>query len=301
MLPEILLLFTISILVTIIGLLLNGFIVAVNLFRWIKHQTLQTNDVLLTCLGLSRLILLIISMDHTIFFITGWSLLQIYCANCIETAFMFIDFCSLWWGSVLCVFYCVKITNYSNSFFMRLKMNISKLVPWMLLISLVISFLSSLPHRFYNFSIQYNGTVYKNRNLGLNVNLFITIFSGSIIPFLIFGISIYLIIVSLTRHTRNMSSQESGFNDTQRDIHISVIRTMISFLVFSIVHSVAYMSIPVIVQFRMDTLNISCFICICAYPSLHSISLIVSNKQLKKSFLVFFSCAFLGNLKQQIP
>ncbi|KAM4043887.1 taste receptor type 2 member 1-like [Anomaloglossus baeobatrachus] len=301
MLPEILLLLTISSFEVIIGLLLNGFIIAVNLFWWLKHQTLQTIDVLLTCLGLARLIFLIICMDRIIFLLSGGSFLQIYDANCIETVLMFIDFCSLWWGSVLCVFYCVKITSYSNRLFMRLKMNISELVPWMLLFSLVISFLSSLPHTFYNFSIQYNGTIYNNRTLGLNVNLFINIFSGSIIPFLIFCISIYLIILSLLRHTRNMSSQESGFNDTQRDIHISVIRTMVSFLVLYIVHSVAYMSIPVIVQFRMDTFDISCYICLCAYPSLHSISLIVSNKQLKKSFLVFFSCAFLGNLKQQTP
>ncbi|XP_075197757.1 taste receptor type 2 member 1-like [Anomaloglossus baeobatrachus] len=301
MLPEILLLLTISSLEVIIGLLLNGFIIAVNLFCWLKHQALQTIDVLLTCLGLTRLIFLIICMDQIIFLITGGSLLQIYDANCIETFLMFIDFCSLWWGSVLCVFYCVKITNYSNRLFIRLKMNISKLVPWMLLFSLVISFLSSLPHTVNIFSIQHNGTIYNNRTLGLNVNLFINIFSGSIIPCLIFCILIYLIILSLLRHTRNMSSQESGFNDTQRDIHISVIRTMISFLVFYIVHSVAYMSISVIVQFRMDTFDFSCFICLCTYPSLHSISLIVSNKQLKKSFLLFFSCTFLGNLKQQIP
>ncbi|XP_073529018.1 taste receptor type 2 member 1-like [Phyllobates terribilis] len=291
MLTEILVLLSISSLVVIIGLLLNGFIVAVNFFRWMKHQTLQTIDVLLTSLGLVRLILLIVYMVYIIFYLFGSSWLPIYNANCAETAIMFIDFCSLWWGSLLCVFYCVKITNYSNSLFIRLKMNISKLVPWMLLISLVISFLSSLPHRWDMFYIQYdNGAVYKNRTVEINVNLFITIFSGSIIPFLIFCVSIYLIIVSLLRHTRNMSSQDSGFRDAQRDVHISVIWSMISFLVLYILHSVAYMNIPVIVQFRIDTLNISCIILICAYPSLHSISLIISNKELKKSFLVPFSC-----------
>ncbi|XP_069582968.1 taste receptor type 2 member 1-like [Ranitomeya imitator] len=298
--PEILLLVSISSLVVVIGLLLNGFIVAVNLFRWMKYQTLQTIDVLLTSLGLVRLALLIVCVEEIIFYVSGWSFLQIYDTNCEQMAFMCIDFCSLWWGSLLSVFYCVKITNYGNRLFIRLKTNISKLVPWMLLISLVISFLSSLPHRWNTFIIQHhNGTIHKNRTQEINVNLFIILFAGSIIPFLIFCFSIYLIIASLLRHTRNMSSQDSGFRDSQRDIHIGVIRNMVSFLVFYIIHAVAYINIPIFLQFRIYTFNIFCFICISAYPSLHSISLIIGNKELKKSFLANFSCTWLRNLKLQ--
>ncbi|XP_075197760.1 taste receptor type 2 member 1-like [Anomaloglossus baeobatrachus] len=298
---EILLPLSICSLIIIVGLLLNGYIVTLNFFWWMKHQTLHTIDVLVTSLGLVRLIHLFLYVEYIIFSISGWSLFQVYYLEYIETVMILVDFCGLWWGSMLCVFYCVKITNYSNRFFVRLKMNISKLVPWMLLVSLLISVLSSLPYRLVIQRI--NGTVYGKSTMEIEVNLFIVffIFSGSIIPFLIFCASIYLIIVSLLRHTRYMSNRNSGFSDAQRDIHISVIRCMISFLVLYTVHLVAYINTPMVVFLNIYVFNIINLIFMCAYPSLHSISLIVCNKKLKKSFFVVFSCNWLGNSKQENP
>ncbi|XP_073529015.1 taste receptor type 2 member 39-like [Phyllobates terribilis] len=256
-----------------------------------KHQTLQTLHVLITSLGLVRIISLILYMEFIIFIISGFSLFQIYKLEYIETAIILIDFCGLWWGSVLSVFLCVKITNYSNRLFIRLKMNISKLVPWMLLISLVISFLSSLPYSWVLFSIHHiNGTDCRKRTMETNVNLFIIIFAGSIIPFSIFCVSIYLIILSLLRHSRNMNSQDSGFSDAQKEIHISVIRCMSSFLVFYTLHIIVYINMPLVCFLRIFVFNFITVTCMCAYPSLHSISLIVCNKELRKSFLVVFSC-----------
>ncbi|KAG9480049.1 hypothetical protein GDO78_011846, partial [Eleutherodactylus coqui] len=197
-------------------------------------------------------------------------------------------FCSLWWGSVLCVFYCVKITNYSNRFFMRLKMKISTMVPWLLLISLVISFISSLPYGWFIYYLPIvNGTNDGIMKVNL-VNMFIIISTGSVIPSVICCMAIYLIVVSLLRHTRNMNSRDSGFSDAQRDIHLSVIRNMVSFLLLYVLYLVAYVMIPIFIELK-NNVSVS-FICLCAYPSLHSVSLIVSNKELKNSFLVAFSC-----------
>ncbi|XP_069829450.1 taste receptor type 2 member 40-like [Dendropsophus ebraccatus] len=210
-------------------------------------------------------------------------------------------FCNLWWGSVLCVFYCVKITNYSNGLFMRLKMKISKMVPWLLFFSLVISVLSSLPCRWLVFFIKVdNITDSGSRRLEVNVlNLFTIIVGGSIVPFVIFCVAIYLIIVSLLRHTRNMSGRGSGFSDAQRDVHLSVIQNMISFLLFLAFYFVAYILFSGTMNLQVTTFRFICFIFICAYPSLHTISLILGNKELKNSFLIFVSCSWLGNLMWQ--
>ncbi|XP_069582969.1 taste receptor type 2 member 39-like [Ranitomeya imitator] len=301
-LPETLVLLSISLLIIIIGMLLNGFIVIINLFWWIKRQTLQAKDVLITSLGLVRLIHLFVYMELMIFIISDFYVFQIYKLEYRETVIIFIDFCSLWWGSVLSVFYGVKITNYSSRLFIRLKMNISKLAPWMLLISMVISFLSSLPYRWVLFSNRnINGTDCGKRTMEINVKLFIIIFAGSIIPFLIVCVSISLIILSLLRHTRNMSSRNSSFNDAQKDIHIGVIRCMILFLVFYTLHLVVYIYSPLVSFLRTYGFNFITVTFMCAYPSLHSISIIYCNKELRKSFLVVFSCARLGNFKQETP
>ncbi|XP_075718117.1 taste receptor type 2 member 8-like [Rhinoderma darwinii] len=304
MYTEELVLLYVTFLAVIIGLMINGFIVTVNLFLWIKRQAIQTINVLITGLGLVRIVLLSVYTQEFFYFISGRSLIQSYVIN--EYGFTFIvsmNFCNLWWGSVLCVFYCVKITTYNNRLFMRLKMNISKVVPWLLLISLVISFLSSLPYKWVLFSFHVvNGTDDGNGNMEINVvNMFLIDFAGSIIPFMIFCVSIYLIILSLLKHTRNMNSRDSGFSDAQRDIHLSVIRNMISFLLFNALYFATYIMYALSVHLKIPALNSFCNICIIACTSLHSISFIISNRELKISFLVVFSCTCLGNFKKQTP
>ncbi|XP_075197767.1 taste receptor type 2 member 38-like [Anomaloglossus baeobatrachus] len=296
--PEKLLILFVSFFIVIIGLLLNGFIVTANFFWLMKYQTLSTVDVLITGLGLLRLILLITHLEYVCFSIFRWSMFN--SPEYIATLGNCMVFCSLWWGSVLSVFYCVKITNYSNRLFMRLKMNISKLVPWMLLISLVISFLFSLSFRWVLFPIKgVNATVYGNRNMEVNVvHLFVIIFFGSMIPFTVCCVAICLIIVSLLRHTRNMSS---GFNDVQRDIHLSVIWNMASFLLFYALYFFAHIIATLTINIWDTIYGLICAILMCAYPSLHSIPLIFSNKKLKNLFYVVLRCTWLRKLKHQIP
>ncbi|XP_040285755.1 taste receptor type 2 member 39-like [Bufo bufo] len=299
MLPEKIALLSISILIVIIGFLLNGFIVTVNLFKCIKFQTLETINVLITGLGLVRFILLSIHMKHICFLMFGWSLFQI--DEYLGTLIVCVIFCSFWWGSVLCVFYCVKISNYSNRLFMRLKMNISKMVTWLLLISLVISFLFSLP---YSWSVTcihvVNGTNNGNKVKKVNiVRLFIIIFAGSIIPFMVFCVSVYLIIVSLLRHTTKMSSRDSGFSIAQRDIHLCVIWNMISFLLFYALYFASFVLVILTMNFENPIFTLVCYIFIAAYPSLHSISLIFSNRELKRAFFIVFSFNWLGNIRQE--
>ncbi|XP_075718128.1 putative taste receptor type 2 member 33 [Rhinoderma darwinii] len=302
MYTEELVIFAVAFLIIIIGLLINGFIVIVNLFWWIKRQTIQTIDVLITGLGLVRIVLLSVYTHNVFNSLSGRPLYHIDSfPEYVFTSIVCMNFCSLWWGSVLCVFYCVKITTYNNRLFMRLKMNISKLVPWLLLISLVISFLSSLPCKWVIFSIDLvNGTDDGNGTMEINVNnMFLINFAGSIIPFMIFCVAIYLIILSLLRHTRNMSSRDSGFSDAQRDIHLSVIQKMISFLLFNALYFVAYIMYALSLHLKITVLYLFCNICICTYTSLHSIYFIISNPELKMSFLGVFSCTWLGFLKKQ--
>ncbi|XP_075197766.1 taste receptor type 2 member 7-like [Anomaloglossus baeobatrachus] len=292
--PEKLLILFVSFIIVINGFLINGFIVTANFFWLIKYQTLPTVDVLITGLGLVRLILLTMNMEYVCFSIFHWSAFHTGNPEYIATFGNCMTFCSLWWGSVLSVFYCVKITNYSNRLFMRLKMSISKLVPWMLLISLVISFLFSLPFRWVMFSIKgVNATIYGNINTEVNVvHLFVIIFFGSMIPFTVCCVAICLIIVSLLRHTRNMSS---GFNDVQRDIHLSVIWSMVSFLLFYALYFIANIIATFTINIWDTIYGATCAIFITAYPSLHSIPLLFSNRKLKNLFYGVLRCIWKHN------
>ncbi|XP_075123033.1 taste receptor type 2 member 64-like [Leptodactylus fuscus] len=303
MIPKGLGILSIFCLIVSIGFLLNGFIVITNLFWWKKHQILPTVDILITGLGLLRLGHLTIHMQHICFLISDRSLLQTDNPENIDTVTMCLMFCSLWWGSILCLFYCVKITNYSNRLFVRLKMNISKMVPWMLLNSLVISCLSSLPYHWSFVSLDIvNGTINTDGMTNGNVlNMFITVFIGSIIPFTIFCATIYLIIASLLKHAKNMSRRDSGFSDAQRDVHLSVIWSMVSFLLFYVLYFVANVMITLLTNTENSILVLLCDVFIFAYPSLHSISFIISNRKLKNSFFFVLRCTWLEKRKERTP
>ncbi|XP_063775275.1 taste receptor type 2 member 39-like [Pseudophryne corroboree] len=307
--PTFILILTVSCSLICAGFLLNAFIVIQSFIWWLKGKTLQTADIIMTSLGVVRIVLLTAFLRITIEAIAAHSVLPNKNTSAVYmTGMMSVAFCSLWWGTVLCVFYCVKITSYSNRLFMRLKMNISRMVPWVLLTSLLVSFLSSLPNIWCMYPGRYmnstqdsysssigNGTVEANY-----VNVFIVFLSGSIAPFLIFCAGICLLIASLLKHTRNMSSKDSGFTNTQLDVHISVIRNMVSFLLFYALYFITG-NVMFLNYTEHPSYVLICSTCASAYPSLHSIMLIASNAKLKRSLLAALLCAVTSNPNDQMP
>ncbi|XP_063775277.1 taste receptor type 2 member 39-like [Pseudophryne corroboree] len=291
-----------------IGVLLNAFIVTQVFIWWLKLQTLQTIDIIMASLGAVRIILLIMSQKDMAVGSVTQSFETLKNSVYHNAAIIFLSFCSLWLCTVLCVFYFVKITNYSNRLFMRLKMNISRMVPWLLLTSLLVSFLSSLPSiwciygRYINSTQDSNSSSFGDVTIEANYkNLLIIYFTGSLLPFLIFCASVCLLIMSLLKHTRNMSSKDSGFTKIQLEAHISAIRNIVYFLFFYALYIIS--SCLMILSFQTGNLF---YVLICrmfasVYPTLHSAILIASNANLKHSLLVALRCARASNPNDQMP
>ncbi|XP_063775273.1 taste receptor type 2 member 39-like [Pseudophryne corroboree] len=285
--------------VTAIGVLLNAFIMTKILIWWLTGQTLQTIDTIMASLGAVRIILLIMCLKEAARATIAHSFVTIEDSIYYITSSMSVAFCSLWWGTVLCVFYCVKITSYSNRLFMRLKMNISRMVPWLLLTSLLVSILSSLPNIWYmypgshmNSTQDSNSSSFGDVTVDVNSeNVFIIFFMGTLVPFLIFCTAIYLLIASLLKHTQNISSKDSGFTNTQLDSHIRAIRNMVSFLFLYALYFISSNLMILYYQSGNPAYILVCTICTSAYPSLHSVVLITSNAKLKRSFLAALCCA----------
>ncbi|XP_075056553.1 taste receptor type 2 member 39-like [Mixophyes fleayi] len=290
-----------------VGFLFNAFIVIRIFIWWLKGQTLQAVDIIMTSLGMVRILLLIAILTDIADIIAPHSIFR--SINTLEyyvTATIFVAFCSLWWGTVLCVFYCVKITNFSNRLFLRLKMNISRLVPWLLLKSMMVSFLSSLPMKWCVYSVHYMNSTHDinssntgNVTIEVNImNMFIIFFTGTFLPFLIFCATIGLLILSLLKHTRNMSPKYSGFTYIQLDAHIGAIRNLISFLVL---YALYFITANLLVFSDTGDLLYPLLYSTCAsaYPSLHSVILIASNVRLKRSVLDAFRCAGASHSNKQ--
>ncbi|XP_075451205.1 taste receptor type 2 member 40-like [Ascaphus truei] len=215
---------------------------------------------------------------------------------------MFLKFSSLWFATVLCVYYCVKITNYNHSSFIYVKVRINKIVTWLLLASLLTSLASSLPFGWFILtlngsnstnSLLKNSTVQDIIVVQNHTNQDILHGLGSSLPFLIFCVATFLLVRSLWLHTRQMRSS--------LDTHFRVVKSMVFFLFLNIIF---FSSMNVIFSEVLPVGNpwfVFLLILTFAYPFLHSAVLIFYNKKLKQTFLDICHRAVKFTQKQRIP
>ncbi|XP_056419477.1 taste receptor type 2 member 40-like [Hyla sarda] len=208
---------------------------------------------------------------------------------------IFLNHMNLWFATILCVFYCVKITNYNHRFFIILKTRISSLVHWFLLASLTISIGCSLPFSGYVVDLgllEFTSVSAENKTFTKVVyykttqNVFLVLLVGSLPPFLIFCVVIFLLIQSLWMHVRRMRS--SGAGSPNLEVHFCAVKSMTLFLVLQVVYftSMNLQMSPVLIKnWKAFT-----YIIICSPPFLHSLYIIFSTKKLKETFLRWFCC-----------
>lgn len=113
----------------LIGVLVNGITVVVNGTHLIKQRKMIPLDLLVSCLAISR-----ICLQLAIFYINLVVLSLMEFPQLAEKFIIltFINESGLWFATWLSLFYCAKIATIAHPHF-RLKMRISKLVPWLVL------------------------------------------------------------------------------------------------------------------------------------------------------------------------
>uniref|UniRef100_A0A4X2LRC0 Taste receptor type 2 n=2 Tax=Vombatus ursinus TaxID=29139 RepID=A0A4X2LRC0_VOMUR len=278
------------------GIMANGIIIIVSGLEYIKRKRVTAYNLLLTSLGIFRIFLqALIFVSHLMFFLT----VELYMDREVFIFYLFINEVNLWLATYLCVFYCVKIANIVHPFFLWLKMRISRLVPWWILVSLLISSAISMCQ-----SLLYWPRDNKElrRFLAGNITtqaLFQYIFPtpilvvGLAMPLCMFNVASFLLIYSLCRHTRQMRSMATGSRDPSSEAHIRAMKSIFSFLVlytsYYVGVLVAFSTFPI----ERDFLLFLVFSLAALYPSGHSIILILGNSKLKhytRKFLLSAKC-----------
>ncbi|MEE6525976.1 hypothetical protein FKM82_026318 [Ascaphus truei] len=263
--------------------------------EWITFKCLRTSDKILVSLGLSRFCYQWGIMLHNIFHIYLPELyLQMYFNVIFLVVNMSVNFSSLWFATVLCVYYCVKITNYNHFLFIYVKVRINKIVPWLLLASLLTSLASSLPFGWHAFTLNCNNStnnLLKNSSVQDVIvvqdytNQYIMCGFGTSLPFTIFCVATFLLIKSLWMHIRQMRSSGMSIRSPSLDTHFRVVKSMVFFLFLNII---CFSSMNVIFSGVLPIGNpwfMFLSILTSAYPFLHSAVLIFCNKKLKQTFL----------------
>ncbi|NXK93931.1 TA2R7 protein, partial [Formicarius rufipectus] len=280
------------------GMWINAFIFSVLCMAWIKKKTLNSNAKILLLLACSRFWYLCIGWVYYFLSIIYPKYLHVRpIFPLVESAQSFLNCSNFWVSACLCVFYCIKIANFRNSFFIYLKVKIDRIVPWILVGSL----LSSLVVGILVYDVTDNALC-KTLNLtcqGIiwksSIRLEEHFLSSFFIIGFVFGISFMavifsalLLLFSLWRHKSNM--QTNSMKDLSMDAHIKAMKSILSFLVMYSINLICFI-LPLAYVMKGQTKVIFLMYAFqYAFPGVHSLILICSNPRLEKSLLSILSC-----------
>uniref|UniRef100_A0A8C8VJH1 Taste receptor type 2 n=1 Tax=Pelusios castaneus TaxID=367368 RepID=A0A8C8VJH1_9SAUR len=266
----------------IMGMFGNEFIAAFYCTGWVKSRKLSSCDKILTCLVMSRIFYLGICVANFCIFVSPPGPLQLVkVQRTFGFLWLFSNTVCLWFTSCLSIFYCVMITNCDLPLFLQMKQKISAMVPKILLGSLLVTSVSSIPIIWGD-----NCTVAAKSWVVSYFYVILLYSAASFIPFIIFLSSSIQLIVSLWRHTRNMQHNATSFWDPSTEVHVRANKAMISCLILYIFNfaAVSINTLPLCVTDSSWTPAITSIMAV-AFPSGHSLILILINPKLKQAMV----------------
>ncbi|XP_043823474.1 taste receptor type 2 member 41-like [Dromiciops gliroides] len=229
----------IYVLLSFLGIMANGFIVVVLGREWVRCHHLSPCDMILISLGASRFCLQWVGMIQNFYYFLHN--LQYYTTRHYFGIYWdFLNSATFWFGTLLSVFFCVKIANFTHPIFLWLKWRVEGLVPWLLLGSLLISFIvtmlffvgnNDLYQEFLKETFSGNITIYAfTKKLEIHYFLPLKLITLSV-PCSIFVVSTVLLITSLRRHTWRMQQSAHTTQDSSTQAHTRALKCLVSFLV----------------------------------------------------------------------
>ncbi|XP_074393969.1 taste receptor type 2 member 9-like [Zonotrichia albicollis] len=204
----------------------------------------------------------------------------------------FSNYSNLWVSACLSGFYCIKIANFRNSFFIYLKVKVDRMVPWLLLGSEIVALAmgivvydlmetnitSTSQENFWEVPVR------KDKHL---FSSFFLIGFGYAASFLAVIFSAVFLLFSLWRHKRTM--QTSSMKDLSMDAHIRAMKSVLSFLVMYSINFVCLVLTIIYAMKKENVMTLLIYIYLYAFPGVHSLTVIFSNPKLEKALLKILS------------
>ncbi|XP_027766312.1 taste receptor type 2 member 9-like [Empidonax traillii] len=280
------------------GMWINAFIVSVICMTWVRKKTLNSNEKILLLLGSSRFWCLCVSWVFSFLSLIYPKYLHVHpIFQLSNSAQNFLNCSNFWVSACLCVFYCIKIATFRNSFFIYLKVKVDRMVPWLLLGSVFFSLV--IGTAVYNVA---DKALCKNLNLTcqeciwearirieehfLPVSFIIGL--GFATPFTAVIFSALLLLFSLWRHKRNM--QTNSMKDLSMDAHIKAMKCILSFFIMYSMNFSLLIYTTIYVKIEENHMMLMIYAYMYAYWGVHSLILIFSNPSLETTLLRILPC-----------
>ncbi|NXM27191.1 TA2R9 protein, partial [Oxyruncus cristatus] len=278
------------------GMWINAFIVSVICMAWVKKKTLNSNEKILLFLGCSRFWFLCFSWVYSFFSIIYPDYFYVHPTYTLIVSIQsFLECSNLCVSAFLCVFYCIKIANFRNSFFIYLKVKIDNMVPWLLLGSVLFSLvIGILVSNFVNKPHCNNSTSQGNfSKVSIRMDKhFLTIFFiygfEFITSFMAVISSALLLLFSLWRHKHNM--QTNSMKDLSMDAHIKAMKSILSFFIMYSINFVCLILNMVYATEKGSPVIFLIHVFLYTFTVVHPLILIFSNPKLEKSMLRILAC-----------
>ncbi|KAM5303225.1 taste receptor type 2 member 5 [Glossophaga mutica] len=275
------LLMLVAVVESLIGLVGNGVLMVWSLREWVrKSKELSYNLIILGLAGCRFLLQCLIMVDLILcpFLQSNLGL------HSLNILWVLVSQASLWFATFLSVFYCKKITTLEHHVYLWLKRRAYCLSGWFLLGGLMNNVLLAayLGSEFHGLPKRNSSILYDVSNWHYRRVLYLN--SGSILPFILFLIFSGMLIVSLYRHHKKMKVHTAGRSDARAKAHITVLKSLVCFLILYVVYFVAS---PYSIIYKFPPANLfTIFLSetlMAAYPSLHSVILIMGNPRVKEA------------------
>uniref|UniRef100_A0A8B9BE06 Taste receptor type 2 n=1 Tax=Anser brachyrhynchus TaxID=132585 RepID=A0A8B9BE06_9AVES len=265
---------------TFSGMWINAFIVAVSCVTWVKKKSFNSNEKILLFLGCSRFWFLCVTWTYIITsMIFYWQIYISGVTRIFAPLLCFSNSSSLLVSTCLYVFYCVKIANFRHTFFIYLKVKIDRIVPWLLVGSMVLSLVMCSPVFDITNEVKYFRKLNEKMNKQYS-SLFYVCGFGFSIAFMIVIFSALLLLFSLWRHKRNM--QTSSAKNLSMVAHIKAMKSLLSFF---FIYGINFTCLIVTMIYTSRERNPVAFFFLVlqyAFPTFHSLILIFSSPKLEK-------------------
>ncbi|XP_061228282.1 taste receptor type 2 member 9-like [Neopsephotus bourkii] len=279
------------------GMWINAFIISVICISWVKKKSFNSNEKVLLFLGCSRFAYLIVTWVYCLLAIFYPTYFYVHPIPQVVVAVQsFLNSSNLWVSACQCVFYCVKVANFRYTFFLYLKVKIDRIVPWLLLGSVLLSLVVCIT--VYHITdkarcIHPNSTALENfwkievRMSEEFFPVFLISGFGFATAFMAVIFSV-LLIFSLWRQKRKM--QNNSVKELNMDAYFKAIKSILFIFIIYSFNFICLILTLIYATKKENTVSFLIFIFQYAFPSLHSLTLIFSNPKLKNALLRTLPC-----------
>ncbi|KAE8578526.1 hypothetical protein XENTR_v10023624 [Xenopus tropicalis] len=263
------------------GTILNSSIIAVYLSDWKKGVKLGECDQISVSMGCTNLLLQCFVTLGVAFISYGLHLpFASKVSLAVGAVLWFSVFLSFWLTAGLSVCYCLRLVNPLPKCFIHLKRRLSRIVTPLLLWSVAISFIITVPiNAIVGMATDQNITTNDHYIISSVIFMILDGAFGIGFPTLITSICILLSLISLLRHIRRMK-QNPQFGNTQQKTLIGACRTMILLMALN---SILFLVIlrSMLPPYNVETIwQTVMFSCVMLNPSGQAVVLIFGNSKL---------------------